>query len=380
MKAIVKTKPEKGAELLEVPIPNIADDEVLVKVKAVGICGTDVHIYNWDPWAQGRIGAKKLPQIMGHELCGIVERIGKNVKGVQTGDYISAETHIYFPKDLNALLGQMHIGEGMEILGVDRDGVFAEYVHIPERVLWHNDKNIPYELAAVQEPLGNACYAVLGEDHDIAGKTMVITGDGPISLMATAIARTCGVTKIFLIGMSDEMMKIAKELGADYVLSVNKTSQEERVRFIRDNTYGVGSDIALEIVGNQQSISDAFKMVRKGGRVSAFGISPQPTMTFDYDNDIVFKGIQIHGISGRKIFDTWYRVRNLLASGRLKVDPIITDVMLFEDYQKAFEKLAESNRKSAKIVMFPDKKDLEGALKVRCHRVTEVTEKNKKEN
>ncbi len=362
MKAIVKTKPENGAELLEVPIPDFADDEVLVKVKAVGICGTDLHIWNWDGWAQNRIGTKKLPQIVGHELSGIVERVGKSVKGVQTGDYISAETHIYFPKDLNALLEQKHIGEGMEILGVDRNGVFAEYINIPERVLWHNDKSIAYELAAVQEPLGNACYAVLGENGDIAGKSMVITGDGPISLFATAIARACGATKIFLIGMSEEMMKIGKQLGADHILSITNTKQEERIKFVKDNTYSAGADIALEIVGNQQSISDAFRCVRKGGRVSAFGISPQPSVTIDYDNEIVFKGIQIHGISGRKIFDTWYRVRNLLASGRLDVRPAITDMMLLDDFQKAFDKLTAPDRTSAKIVLFPDKKDLESTL------------------
>ncbi|MBS4015944.1 MAG: alcohol dehydrogenase catalytic domain-containing protein [Candidatus Latescibacteria bacterium] len=365
MKAIVKTQPSKGAELKDMPIPEIADDEVLVKVKAVGVCGTDIHIYNWDQWSQNRIGEKKLPQILGHEMSGIVEKVGPSVKGVKVGDYVSAETHIYFPKDLNAMLEQKHIGEGMEILGVDRHGVFAEYVNIPERVLWHNDKSIPYELAAIQEPLGNACYAVLGEDCNIAGKSMVITGDGPISLMATAIARACGVTKIFLIGMSDRMMAIAKELGADYVLSVNQASPAERVKFVKDNTYGAGADIALEIVGNQQSVSDAFKCVRKGGRVSAFGISPQPRIEIDYDNDIVFKGVQIHGISGRKIFDTWYRVRNLLASGRLNVNSIITDMMMLQDFDKAFDKLTAPNRTSAKIVLFPDKQDLEQALKRR---------------
>lgn len=363
MKAIVKIKPEKGLKLLDVPVPDIADDEVLIKVKAVGICGTDLHIYNWDGWAQNRIGPHKLPQIAGHELCGFVERVGKNVRGVQTGDYISAETHIFSFKDLNALLEQKHIGEGMEILGVDRNGVFAEYVNIPERVLWYNDKSIPFELAAIQEPLGNACYAVLGEDCNIAGKTMVITGDGPISLFSTAIARACGAAKIFLIGMSEPMMKIAQQLGADHLLSITKTTQQERIKFIKDNTYGAGADIALEIVGNQQSISDAFKCVRKGGRVSAFGISPQPSITIDYDNDIVFKGIQVHGISGRKIFDTWYRVRNLLASGRLDVRPAITDMMLLDDFQQAFDKLTAPDRASAKIVMFTDKKDLQEAMK-----------------
>lgn len=365
MKAIVKTKAGKGAELIDVPIPEIADDEVLVKVKAVGICGTDVHIYNWDQWSQNRIGEKKLPQILGHEMSGIVEKVGPSVKGVTAGDYVSAETHIYFPKDLNAMLEQKHIGEAMEILGVDRNGVFAEYVNIPERVLWHNDRQIPFELAAIQEPLGNACYAVLGEDCNIAGKSMVITGDGPISLMAIAIARVCGVTKIFLIGMSDRMMAIAKELGADHILSVNQTTPTERVQLVKDNTYGAGADIALEIVGNQQSVIDAFNCVRKGGRVSAFGISPQPKIEIDYDNYIVFKGIQIHGISGRKIFDTWYRVRNLLASGRLNINSIITDILPMQDFDEAFEKLTAANRNSAKIVMFPDQQDMAQALKRR---------------
>lgn len=363
MKAIIKNSPGPGVTLACMPIPEIKPDEVLVKVKACGICGTDIHIYNWDGWAQSRIGTHKLPQIVGHEFSGIVEQVGTNVKRVKVGDYVSGETHIYYPNDFNALLGQKHIGEQMEILGVDRHGVFAEYVAIPERVVWHNDYEIPYELAAIQEPLGNACYAVLGEDGDIAGKSMVITGDGPISLMAVALARACGVAKIFLIGMSEPRMQIAQSLGADYVLSVNNTTHEDRVKFIKEHTYGVGADIALEIVGNQSSITDAFRSVRKGGRVSAFGISPQNITEIDYNNEIVFKGIQIHGISGRKIFDTWYRVRNLLAGSRLNIYPVITDMMLFEEYNEAFAKLTECNRIAAKIVLFIDKNDLAEALK-----------------
>ncbi|MDW7987469.1 MAG: alcohol dehydrogenase catalytic domain-containing protein [candidate division WOR-3 bacterium] len=363
MKAIVKTTPQPGVTLTTVPVPEIKSDEVLVKVKACGICGTDIHIYNWDKWAESRIGFSKLPQIIGHEFSGIVEKVGKDVKGIKVGDYVSAETHIYNPKDLNALLGQSHIGDNMEILGVDRNGVFAEYVAVPERVVWHNKFDIPYELAAIQEPLGNACYAVLGEDGDIAGKSMVITGDGPISLMAVAIARTCGVAKIFLIGMSEPRMELAQKLGADYVLSVNTTTHEERIEFIKEKTYGAGVDIALEIVGNQKSIADAFKSVRKGGRVSAFGISPQNVVELDYNNDIVFKGIQIHGISGRKIFDTWYRVHNLLSTKRLNIYPVITDLMLLDDYNDAFNKLTHPNRSAAKIVLFLEKKDLDEALK-----------------
>jgi threonine 3-dehydrogenase len=363
MKAIAKIRPEPGAEIIDAPIPHLKPDEVLIKVKACGICGTDLHIYNWDPWAQDRIPQNKLPQIIGHEVSGIVEEVGSEVKHVKVGDYVSCETHIYDPYDLNALLGEPHIGDHMEILGVDRDGVFAEYVRVPETVIWHNSPEIPYELAAIQEPLGNACYAVLGEDGDICGKTMVITGDGPISLMALAIARASGVCKIFLIGMSESLMAVAQKLGADYILSINKTTHEERIKFVKEHTYGLGADIVLEIVGNEVSIADAFKSVRKGGRISAFGISPEKLIKLDYDNDIVFKGIKIYGISGRKIFDTWYRIRNFLSQKRINIYPIITDLMSFEDYKEAFSKLKATPRTACKIVLFWDKKDLEEALK-----------------
>ncbi len=359
MKAVRKVKPEPGAELVEVDKPKVGSDDILVKVKATSICGTDVHIYKWDEWSQNRI---KVPQTLGHEVAGDVIEVGSHCKRIKVGDYISAETHIYNPGDLTALLGQFHIGENMKILGVDCDGAFAEYFIVPEMVAWSNDKSIPPEFATVQEPLGNATYAVLGEDCDVAGKTMVIIGDGPIALFAVGVAKVCGVTTVFHIGKYDFNMEISKVLGSDYRLYANK-EDINRIEFIKDHTYGFGADIVLDMVGSPQALDEGFKILRKGGRFTAFGIAAKSPCFVDYNNGIVFKGAQIHGISGRKIFDTWYRNRNFLASGLLDISPVITHLFSLDDYEKGFVEMMTRPRKSAKIVLFPDVKELEEAKK-----------------
>jgi threonine 3-dehydrogenase len=363
MKAVVKTKPEPGADLVDKPIPKPQPDWVIVRVRATSICGTDVHIYKWDPWAAGRLGTKALPQILGHEVAGEVVEAGPHCKRIKVGDYISAETHIYDPGDLTSMLGAFHVGRHMKILGVDYDGCFAEYFALPEAICWPNDADTPPEVASIQEPLGNATYAVLGEDADVAGKSMVITGDGPISLLAIGVARACGVTTIIHFGKYDLNMEIARKMGADLQMNTNETTAQQRLEFVLDHTAGNGVDIAVEMVGSQSSIDDCFAMVRKAGRVSAFGVAPESPLPMDYNNGIVFKGCQIHGINGRKIFDTWYRNRNLIAAGRLDPTPVITNVFTLADYQKAFEKMIERPRKSAKVVLFPDEKEYQAALK-----------------
>ncbi len=361
MRAVVKSKEGMGAELMEVEIPKIKDNEVLVKVKATSICGTDVHIYTWDKWSATRIGKKKLPQIMGHEVAGEVVEVGKAVKRIKVGDYISAETHIFTFEDLTAQVGQLNLGDHMEILGVDRDGSFAEYIAIPENVCWKNEESIPPEIASIQEPLGNAVYAVLGEDNDVAGKTLVILGDGPIGLFATAFAKTVGVAKIFLVGLNDFALKLGKSLGADFTLRADEDM--DRVEFIREHTYGAGADIVVEMAGAPQAIHEGLKMLRKGGRFSAFGILKEGNISLDYNDDFVFKGIQIHSISGRKIFDTWYRVRNLLATEKLNVKPIITHLYKLEDFKKGFDNMLSFPRKCGKVVLFPDERELLEAQK-----------------
>ena len=365
MKAVVKTKPELGAEWQEKPIPKPRPDWVLVKVRATSICGTDVHIYKWDPWANGRIGAKALPQILGHEVAGEVVEVGPECKRIKVGDYISAETHIYDPGDLTSMLGAFHVGMHMKILGVDFDGCFAEYFALPESICWPNDRSIPPEIATIQEPLGNATYAVLGEDADVAGKTMLITGDGPISLFAIGVARTVGVGKIIHFGKYDVNMKIGKRMGADIQMYTNKTNSKERLQAVLDQTGGNGVDIALEMVGSQDSVDDCFACVRKAGRITAFGIASEATLPIQYNNGIVFKGCQIHGINGRKIFDTWYRNRNLLANGRLDPTPVITDMFPLGEFANGFNKMLERPRTSAKVVLFPERAEYEAAMKRR---------------
>jgi threonine 3-dehydrogenase len=248
----------------------------------------------------------------------------------------------------------------MKIFGVDRDGVFAEYVAVPEVVCWVNDKSIPPEFATVQEPLGNAVYAVLAEDNDVAGKSMVILGDGPVGLFATVVARAVGVTNIFLVGLSAYCLEIGRKLGADHILSI-ENKEIDRVEYVKDNTGGYGADIVLEMAGVPQSIQDGFKMLRKGGRFTAFGVLSEPQALIDYTDGIVFKGATIYGISGRKMFDTWYRVRNLLASKRLDISPVITHEMALEDFKLGFDKMLEFPRVAAKAVLFPDKAELAAA-------------------
>ncbi len=364
MKAVVKTAPELGAVMQTREIPRIEPDQVLVKVRATSICGTDVHIYKWDDWSANRIGAAALPQTLGHEVAGEVVEIGSHVKRIQIGDYVSAETHIYHPGDLQSLLGQLHIGERMKILGVDCDGAFAEYFAVPESVCWINDPSIPPELATVQEPLGNATYAVLGEDNDVAGKSMVLIGDGPISLLAVGVARVCGVTDIFLVGKYDFNMEIGRQMGADHLLYANR--DEDRVAYIKDHTRGYGADIVLDMAGSPQALDEGFKYLRKGGRFTAFGVASGATAPIDYNNGIVFKGAQVHGINGRRMYDTWYRVRNFLSSGRLDIRPVITHMFTLDDFEIGFDAMLERPRKSAKIVLFPDAAELAAAQQRRA--------------
>jgi threonine 3-dehydrogenase len=366
MRAVVKTRPALGAEMIEVPMPKLGADDVLLRVQATSICGTDVHIWKWDPWAENRIGKGKLPQTIGHEMTGEVVEVGSHVKRVKVGDLVSVETHIPCGKCIQCYSGQQHICADLVILGVDRDGTYADYIAIPERVCWVNDPSIPPEFASIQEPLGNAVYAVLGENNDVAGKSMVIVGDGPVGLMATAVARAVGVTQIFLVGLFDFNLELGRQLGADHILRGDR-DEDGRRAYVRDRTDGAGADIVLEMAGAPAALADSFKYLRKGGRLSAFGVMSESTIPVDYNNGIVFRGAQVHGINGRIMWDTWLRVRNLLASGRLNLGPVITNLLPLTDFATGFEEMMKIPRTSAKIVMFPDPRELAAAQARRGH-------------
>ena len=342
MKTIRKVEPKRGAEMVDVPIPKIADDEVLIKVRVTSICGTDAHIYEWDPWSQSRINP---PQTYGHEFCGEIVQAGPSVKGFGIGDYVSCDSHIPCMTCYQCRAGQPHICNNLEILGVDRDGCFAEYIALPTASLVKNHPDIPPEMASVQDPLGNAVYSVLATN--VSGKTMAIFGLGPIGMFAVGVARASGVTKIFAVGRHDYRLEIAKQMGADVCLNSHETNVVEH---ILEATDGLGVDVVLDMAGSPEAVNDGFKVVRKGGEFAAFGVPSEP-FPFDYANGIVFKGVTVYGITGRLLFETWHQMGNLLASGRLDISPVITHSLPWTDYEEGFQLMTTRPKRCGKVVL-----------------------------
>jgi len=353
MYAIVKRRREPKAEISTVDMPKIKRNEVLVKVKAASICGTDIHIWDWNEWAQNRL--KKFPIIFGHEVTGEVVEVGADVTNVQVGDVISAETHIVDGTCYQCRTDRMHVCQNMQILGVDRDGVFAEYFALPERNAWKNAPHLDPAVAAIQEPLGNAVQAVLPKDHveDIAGKNTTVLGCGPIGLMAIAALRELGAAKIFATagGLNRVRMDLAKKMGADMVLSA-KEEGENLVKKVRDATDGNGVDIALEMSGDPTAVQQAFEMLTPGGRVSLLGLFEKP-VEIDLNDAVVFKSAVVYGITGRRMFETWYQVKGLLSSSRFreKIASIITHRIPMRDIARGID-LVES-KQAGKVSLEP---------------------------
>ncbi|MFN8549177.1 MAG: L-threonine 3-dehydrogenase [Candidatus Eisenbacteria bacterium] len=348
MMALVKTEHAKGAELREVPKPKVGPNDVLIKVKASTVCGTDLHIYEWNEWAEERVG-RRVPQTMGHEFSGIVEEVGSHVKRVKPGDFVSAETHIPCTKCVQCLTGQMHICSQLTILGVDTNGSFAEFISVPDLVVWKNDPKLPYHVAAAQEPLGNSVYTTLVEP--VASRNVLIYGDGPTGLFATGVAKVSGAARIYLVGMSPMRLEIGRKMGADVLLNAADRKTEQ---LIMDETGGVGVDVVLDMVGRQSVLDEGLKLVRKGGRYSAFGL-PDGRLSIDMNNGIIFKGLRLYGINGRVMYETWVQVSNLLASGRLDITPVITHLLPLERYREGFDLIGQVTPQAGKIAfVFPD--------------------------
>src|SRR6266576_1406011 len=257
MLAVVKPEAAPGAEIREVKIPRYGRTEVLVKVKVASICGTDLHIYEWDRWAQGRIHP---PLIPGHEFCGEVVAFGSEVTSVKEGDFVSAEMHVACGKCFQCRTGEAHICQFVKIIGVDTDGAFAEYVRIPESNIWKLDPEIPQEYASILDPLGNAVHSVLA--GEVAAKTVAITGAGPIGLFAIAVARSVGAAQVFAIEVNEHRRKLATKMKADYVLDPSK---EDVRATVTEKTGGLGVDVVLEMAGHPHAIRTAFDMARRGG-------------------------------------------------------------------------------------------------------------------
>jgi threonine 3-dehydrogenase len=353
MNAVVKSKRQTGAEITKVNTPKIQDNEVLIEVEAASICGTDVHIWDWNEWAQKRM--KRIPIIFGHEVAGRVVEIGRNVTDVHVGDKVSAETHIVDNSCYQCKTDRKHVCKNMEILGVDRDGVFAEQFVLPEENAWKNDPYLDPSIASIQEPLGNAVQTVLPKEHveDVAGKNIAVLGAGPIGLMAIAVLRELGAAKIFATagGLNKVRMDLAKKMGADMVLSAREEG-ERLVKTIVDATDGNGVDVALEMSGDPNAVRQAFEMLTLGGRVSLLGILDKP-MELDLNTAMIFRSATVFGITGRRVFETWYQVRGLLAkpSFKEKISAVITHRIPIRDISKGVG-LIES-KQAAKVVLEP---------------------------
>lgn len=344
MRALLKASAIPGLTLTTCPDPAPGPHDAVVRVKATSLCGTDAHIYNWDPWAHSRIHP---PRIIGHEMCGEVIAVGSSVSLVKIGDYVAAESHLTCGQCFQCRTGQAHVCRNYRVLGIDLDGSFAEYVTLPENVLWHTSPDIPPQFACVQEPLGNAVDAALAED--LTGHTVLITGCGPTGLFSTAVARTAGAATIIATDISDYRLDLAKQVGADHVLNV-KTLQGDAVgSAIRDITSGEGVDASLEMSGNPAALHQAFRAVKNGGRVTLFGI-PTGAICFDLANEIIFKGIRVHGITGRRLFSTWYRLAGLFKAG-LNIKPVVTHTFPMSEFAKGFDLI--NSGQCGKVVLFP---------------------------
>lgn len=333
MRAIVKEKPAKGVAMKNVPIPKVGRRDVLVKVKAAGICGTDQHIYNWDAWSQNRIVP---PLTIGHEMCGIVEQVGEGVAYVSEGDFVSLESHVICKECYQCRTGNAHVCSRVSILGVDRDGVFADYVSVPDIVVWKNDKKLPVEIACVQEPMGNAVFVT--EAAEVTGKTIVIFGCGPAGLFSTAISRKTGAGQIIAVDVSDYRLKLAKKMGADVTLNPKEVDVGKTVKELTD---GIGAEAVLELSGNPKAVKDSFKSVADAGTVILFGL-PNQEVPIDLAKEIIFKGVTVKGITGRRMYNTWYRLKGLLQGG-LDIRQMITHKIDFGDYEKGFELMNSGN-------------------------------------
>lgn len=328
MKAALKAEAAPGATIALVDIPRIGPRDVLVKVKAASICGTDVHIYDWDAWAQNRM---QVPRIFGHEFAGEVVEVGREVTQVVPGDFVAAETHITCGHCYQCRTGQAHVCRNVQILGVDRDGAFAQYIAIPEKVAWKTGKEIDHSVASIQEPFGNAVHATFA--GEIADMTVVVFGCGPIGLWAVGLARISGASTIFAIEPNAKRLEIARNMGADYMLNPREVDPVHEILNVTD---GLGVDVVLEMSGHPTAIRQSFKALRNGGRVSLLGI-PSSMVELDLANDIIFKGATVLGISGRRIYDTWYRTRRVLESGQLDLKQVITHTLPFEQISEAME-------------------------------------------
>jgi threonine 3-dehydrogenase len=338
MKALVKAKSSEGLWLQDVPEPSIGMNDVLIRILKTSICGTDVHIWNWDSWAQKTI---RPGLVVGHEFVGVVEGFGENVHDYKAGDLVSGEGHVVCGHCRNCLAGRRHLCPNTSGVGVNRDGAFAEYLSIPVTNVWPCDHRIPLEVLSSFDPLGNATHTALS--FDLLGEDVLITGAGPIGSMAVGIARHCGARHIVVTDVNHYRLELARKMGATCAVDVRSTTINGD--FQRSLGMQEGFDVGMEMSGNP----DAFRMLLgnmcHGGKIALLGIMPPAEIDWD---TVVFNGLTIKGIYGREMYETWYKMTMMIQCG-LDITPVITHRFHYTEYEEAFRVMRSGN--SGKVVM-----------------------------
>ncbi|MBB08867.1 MAG: L-threonine 3-dehydrogenase [Roseibacillus sp.] len=338
MRALVKNSPGTGLELLDVPIPEIGPMDVLIRISRTAICGTDLHIWNWDPWAQKTI---PLPMTVGHEYCGYVEKTGSGVTDLAPGDYVSGEGHLVCGRCRNCLAGRRHLCPNTEGVGVNRPGAFAEFLSLPYRNVYKLDPSIPENLAAIFDPLGNAIHTALS--WDLVAEDVLITGAGPIGCMAAAICRFAGARHVVVTDPNAFRLELAMQLGATRTVNI---SQESLADVKRELGMKEGFDIGLEMSGHPSGLADILEHTSHGARISLLGIFPDK-LEVDFEK-VIFKGLVLKGIYGREMFETWYKMSSMVRAG-LDPSAVITHEFPVTNFEEAFETMLSGE--SGKVVL-----------------------------
>ena len=338
MKALVKAKARRGIWMQDIDKPDIGHNDVLIKIKRTAICGTDVHIFKWNDWAQATI---PIPLAVGHEFCGEIVEMGVEVRGFKVGDRVSAEGHITCGVCRNCRAGRRHLCMNTVGIGVHRAGAFAEYLSVPAVNVFKLPDMISNDMAAILDPLGNATHTALS--FDLVGEDVLITGAGPIGIMAVAIANYAGARHVVITDVNDYRLELARKMGATRTLNVTSESLDDTMH---DLGMEEGFDVGMEMSGNPQAFRDMLRTMHHGGKIALLGILPNDT-AIDW-NEVIFKGLELKGIYGREMFETWYKMSSMLQSG-LNIEPVITHHFPADEYLPAFE-LMESGQ-SGKVIL-----------------------------
>ena len=338
MKALVKKKAERGLWLDEVPVPEIAINEVLIKVLRTGVCGTDLHIYKWDAWAQRTI---PVPMVVGHEFVGQIVEVGAMVKDFHPGDIVSGEGHVVCGHCRNCLAGRRHLCKHTMGVGVNRSGAFAEYIALPMSNVWYHDPHIPRDIQSIFDPFGNAVHTAL--QFDVLGEDVLITGAGPIGIMAAAVVRHAGARHVVITDVNPYRLALARKMGVTLAVDARSTSLSDVQAQLGMRE---GFDVGLEMSGNPAAFRDMLTNMCHGGKIAMLGI-PSETMAIDWDK-VIFNMLTIRGIYGREMYETWYKMTVMLQSG-LDISPIITHRFPYQDFQQGFDAMLSGD--SGKVVL-----------------------------